>query len=80
MTAFYMGRLMIYTFFGPNRTGEAERAHLHEAAVTHDDPADRAGVRCRLFGGFLNVESTCPIVTLVRLRSGRPRCTTGCTP
>jgi NADH-quinone oxidoreductase subunit L len=31
MTAFYMGRLMIYTFFGPNRTGEPERGHLHEA-------------------------------------------------
>src|SRR5690606_11868700 len=27
MTAFYMGRMMIYTFFGPNRTGEVERRH-----------------------------------------------------
>jgi NADH-quinone oxidoreductase subunit L len=31
MTAFYMGRLMIYTFFGPNRTGDRS-AHLHEGA------------------------------------------------
>ena len=31
LTAFYMTRLMLYTFHGPNRTGEAERPHLHEA-------------------------------------------------
>jgi len=31
MTAFYMTRLMYYTFHGPNRTGEAEREHLHES-------------------------------------------------
>jgi len=31
LTAFYMTRLMIYTFHGPNRTGEKEREHLHEA-------------------------------------------------
>ena len=30
LTAFYSMRLVRYTFFGPNRTGEAERAHLHE--------------------------------------------------
>ncbi|HEX4573687.1 MAG TPA: NADH-quinone oxidoreductase subunit L, partial [Gemmatimonadales bacterium] len=31
LTAFYMTRLMLYTFHGPNRTGERERALLHEA-------------------------------------------------
>src|SRR5439155_1623335 len=31
LTAFYMTRLMLYTFHGPNRTGEREREHLHEA-------------------------------------------------
>ncbi len=31
LTAFYMTRLMLYTFHGPNRTGEAARPHLHEA-------------------------------------------------
>ena len=31
LTAFYMARLMLYTFHGPNRTGDAERAHLAEA-------------------------------------------------
>ena len=30
MTAFYMTRLMLYTFHGPNRTGEKEREHLRE--------------------------------------------------
>ncbi|HMA44325.1 MAG TPA: NADH-quinone oxidoreductase subunit L, partial [Gemmatimonadales bacterium] len=30
LTAFYMTRLMLYTFHGPNRTGDLERPHLHE--------------------------------------------------
>ncbi len=28
LTAIYMTRMMLYTFHGPNRTGEAEQAHL----------------------------------------------------
>src|SRR5215475_2158300 len=31
MTAVYMTRMMLYTFHGPNRTGNAERSHLKEA-------------------------------------------------
>ena len=31
LTAFYMTRLMLYTFHGPNRTGDQARTHLHEA-------------------------------------------------
>ncbi|HXY70441.1 MAG TPA: NADH-quinone oxidoreductase subunit L [Gemmatimonadales bacterium] len=31
LTAFYMARLMLYTFHGPNRTGDLERPHLAEA-------------------------------------------------
>ena len=31
LTAIYMTRMMLYTFHGPNRTGEEEREHLHEA-------------------------------------------------
>ena len=31
LTAFYMGRLMLYTFHGPNRTGDLERPYLTEA-------------------------------------------------
>ncbi|HEX9729446.1 MAG TPA: NADH-quinone oxidoreductase subunit L [Gemmatimonadales bacterium] len=30
MTAFYMTRMMLYTFHGPNRTGASEQQHLHE--------------------------------------------------
>jgi NADH-quinone oxidoreductase subunit L len=31
LTAFYMTRLMLYTFHGPSRTGEREAPHLREA-------------------------------------------------
>ena len=31
LTAFYMTRLMLYTFHGRSRTGEKEQEHLHEA-------------------------------------------------
>ncbi len=31
LTAFYMTRLLVYTFHGPNRTGEQEREHLRDA-------------------------------------------------
>ncbi len=31
LTAFYMTRMMLYTFHGPNRSGEKEQPHLHEA-------------------------------------------------
>jgi NADH-quinone oxidoreductase subunit L len=30
LTAFYMTRMMLYTFHGPNRTGTEEQGHLHE--------------------------------------------------
>jgi NADH-quinone oxidoreductase subunit L len=32
LTAFYMTRMMILTFHGPNRTGDAERRHIHEVS------------------------------------------------
>src|SRR5206468_1936463 len=38
LTAFYMTRLMLYTFHGPNRTGEREREHLHEAPPVMTGP------------------------------------------
>ena len=59
MTAVYMTRMMLYTFHGPNRTGEKEREHLHEAPWVMTGPlvvlgvltrrrrlAQPAGVRC----------------------------------
>jgi len=33
LTAIYMTRLMLYTFHGPNRTGDQERTHLGEAPM-----------------------------------------------
>ncbi len=60
MTAFYMGRMMIYTFFGDNRTGDAERKHLHETDWTLKLPLVVLAA-LSLVGGFLNVEDV-PIV------------------
>ncbi|HEX2204771.1 MAG TPA: NADH-quinone oxidoreductase subunit L [Longimicrobium sp.] len=55
MTAFYMGRMMVYTFFGPNRTGEAERKHLHEGSWTLTLPLIVLAL-LSVVGGYLNVE------------------------
>ena len=44
MTATYMTRMMIYTFHGPNRTGEEEREHLHEAPWIMTGPLVVLGV------------------------------------
>jgi NADH-quinone oxidoreductase subunit L len=61
MTAFYMGRLMIYTFFGPNRTGEVERGHLHEVGWTMYVPLVALAF-FSLIGGLFNVDDHVPIV------------------
>src|SRR2546430_5661570 len=54
LTAFYMTRLMLYTFHGPNRTGEREREHLHEAPPVMTGPLVVLGV-LTVLGGALNV-------------------------
>jgi NADH-quinone oxidoreductase subunit L len=54
LTAFYMTRLMLYTFHGPNRTGEGARAHLHEAPWVMTGPLVVLGV-LTVAGGLLNV-------------------------
>ncbi len=54
LTAVYMTRMMLYTFHGPNRTGEAERAHLHDAPWVMTGPLVVLGV-FSAFGGFFNV-------------------------
>ena len=54
LTAFYMTRLMLYTFHGPNRTGERERAHLHEAPWVMTGPLLILGLLAAL-GGALNI-------------------------
>ena len=54
MTAIYMTRMMLYTFHGPNRTGETERTHLKEAPWVMTGPLVVLGVLAA-FGGWLNV-------------------------
>ncbi len=61
ITAFYMGRMMYYTFFGPNRTGETERGHLHEVGWTMTVPLIVLGI-LSVIGGLFNVEPEVPIV------------------
>jgi NADH-quinone oxidoreductase subunit L len=60
MTAFYMGRMMIYTFFGRFRSGAEEERHLHEHDWTLKLPL-LVLAALSLLGGFLNVEHV-PIV------------------
>jgi NADH-quinone oxidoreductase subunit L len=54
LTAFYMARLMAMTFMGENRTGERERAHLHDAPWIMTGPLVVLGV-LSLVGGALNL-------------------------
>src|SRR5690348_1232488 len=54
LTAFYMTRLMLYTFHGPNRTGEKESGHLREAPWMMTGPLVVLGVLAAV-GGALNV-------------------------
>ena len=61
MTAFYMGRMMIYTFFGRFRGGAQEERHLHEGDWTLSLPLVVLAA-LSLLGGFVNVEEHVPIV------------------
>jgi len=54
LTAFYMTRLMLYTFHGPNRTGDREREQLHEAPAVMTGPLVVLGV-LTVLGGALNI-------------------------
>ncbi|HEV8305156.1 MAG TPA: NADH-quinone oxidoreductase subunit L [Gemmatimonadales bacterium] len=54
LTAFYMTRLMLYTFHGPNRTGEQEQTHLHEAPWVMTGPLVVLGALSAA-GGLLNI-------------------------
>ena len=59
LTAIYMTRMMIYTFHGPNRTGDAERPHLREAPWVMTAPLVVLGV-LSVFGGWLNLPVLLP--------------------
>ncbi len=54
LTAFYMARLMLYTFHGPNRTGELERPHLAEAPWVMTGPLVVLAA-LTIVGGALNL-------------------------
>jgi NADH-quinone oxidoreductase subunit L len=54
LTAFYMTRMMLYTFHGPNRTGSQEETHLHEAPAVMTGPLVVLGI-LSLVGGALNL-------------------------
>jgi NADH-quinone oxidoreductase subunit L len=54
LTAFYMTRMMVMTFHGANRTGEAEAKHLHEAPLTMTLPLSVLAF-LSVFGGWINV-------------------------
>jgi NADH-quinone oxidoreductase subunit L len=54
LTAVYMTRMMLYTFHGPNRTGEREREHLREAPVIMTAPLVVLGI-LSVAGGWLNI-------------------------
>jgi NADH-quinone oxidoreductase subunit L len=54
LTAIYMTRMMLYTFHGPNRTGDAERPHLAEAPWIMTGPLVVLGVLSAA-GGWLNL-------------------------
>jgi len=53
LTAFYMARLVVMTFFGENRTGAEERKHLHEAPFIMTGPLLVLGI-LSIAGGALN--------------------------
>lgn len=60
LTAIYMTRLMLYTFHGPNRTGDSARPHLHEAPWIMTGPLVVLGVLSAT-GGWLNLPALIPL-------------------
>jgi NADH-quinone oxidoreductase subunit L len=59
LTAIYMTRMMLYTFHGPNRTGEREQTHLAEAPWILTGPLVILGVLTAV-GGWLNLPALLP--------------------
>jgi NADH-quinone oxidoreductase subunit L len=60
LTAVYMTRMMLYTFHGPNRTGEREHEHLHEAPGVMTVPLIVLAI-LSVVGGWLNVPAFLPV-------------------
>ncbi|HWO90284.1 MAG TPA: NADH-quinone oxidoreductase subunit L [Gemmatimonadales bacterium] len=59
LTAIYMTRMMLYTFHGPNRTGEKEREHLHESPAVMTIPLVILAV-LTVAGGAINLPHFLP--------------------
>jgi NADH-quinone oxidoreductase subunit L len=60
MTATYMTRMMLYTFHGPNRTGEKERSYLAEAPWIMTGPLVVLGILTAV-GGWINLPEFAPL-------------------
>ena len=60
LTAIYMTRLLLLTFYGTNRTGEAEQEMLHEAPMIMTAPVLVLGA-LTVFGGWLNLPALLPL-------------------
>ncbi|HWZ60846.1 MAG TPA: NADH-quinone oxidoreductase subunit L [Gemmatimonadaceae bacterium] len=60
LTAIYMTRMMLYTFHGPNRSGDDERPLLREAPWIMTGPLVVLGVLSAT-GGFLNLPPFFPL-------------------
>jgi NADH-quinone oxidoreductase subunit L len=54
LTGFYMARLVTMTFLGENRTGDAERQHLHESPPVMTGPLIVLGI-LTVMGGVFNL-------------------------
>jgi NADH-quinone oxidoreductase subunit L len=59
LTAFYMTRMMLYAFHGPNRTGADEEPHLHEVPWVMTGPLIVLALGSAL-GGLLNLPAVLP--------------------
>ena len=59
LTAFYMTRLLVYTFHGPNRTGEREQGHLHDAPWVMTGPLVVLAVGA-VVAGVVNLPAVLP--------------------
>ncbi len=60
LTAIYMTRLLLLTFFGANRTGDTETSALHEAPAIMTAPVLALGM-LTLVGGWLNLPALLPL-------------------
>ena len=61
LTAGYMARLMYLTFHGENRTGEAERGHLHEVSPVMWVPLAALAL-LSVVGGWIQIPEALPVV------------------